>query len=85
MPSPIYQYVVYLVMSLPIRRGPGVLMNVPVLEHHALNYHSKSNSDKTGLKFKHKIQAFMAQYKEFCMVMKKREKQLNKTSIFVKY
>jgi len=30
--SPIYQYV-----SLPIRRGPAVLMNVSVREHHALN------------------------------------------------
>ena len=28
MPSPVYQYVVNLVVSLPIRRGPGVLMNV---------------------------------------------------------
>jgi len=28
MPSPIYQYVVNLVMSLPIRRSPGALMNV---------------------------------------------------------
>jgi hypothetical protein len=37
MPSPIYQYVVDLVMSLSIRRGSGVLMNVPVLEHRALN------------------------------------------------
>jgi hypothetical protein len=36
MPSPIYQDVVNLVMRLPIRRGPGVLMNVPVLEHRAL-------------------------------------------------
>jgi len=25
MPSPIYQYVINLVVSLPIRRGPGVL------------------------------------------------------------
>jgi hypothetical protein len=37
MPSPIYQYVIYLVMSLPIRRGPGVIMNVSVLEHRAFN------------------------------------------------
>jgi hypothetical protein len=34
--SPIYQYVVNLVMSQPIRRGPGVLMKVPVLEYSAL-------------------------------------------------
>ena len=33
----IYQYVVNLFVSLPIRRGPGVLMNVSVQEHHALN------------------------------------------------
>jgi len=37
MPSPIYQYVTNLVVSLPIRRGPGVLMNVSVQEHRALN------------------------------------------------
>jgi len=28
MPSPIYQYVFNLFVSLPISRGPGVLMNV---------------------------------------------------------
>ena len=28
MSSPIYQYVIHLVVSLPIRRGPGVFMNV---------------------------------------------------------
>jgi len=33
MPSPIYQYVVNLVMSLPIRRSPCALMNVSVREH----------------------------------------------------
>jgi len=37
MPSSIYQYVINLVVSLPIRRGPGVLMNVAVREHRALN------------------------------------------------
>jgi len=37
MPSPIYQYVINLVVSLPIRRGSGVLMNVSVQEHRALN------------------------------------------------
>ena len=36
-PSPIYQYVINLAVSLPIRRGPGVLMNVSVWEHRALN------------------------------------------------
>jgi len=36
---PIYQYVIYLVVSLPISIGPGVLMNVLVQEHHALNNH----------------------------------------------
>jgi hypothetical protein len=35
-PSSIYQYVINLVVSLPIRRGPGVLMNVWVLEHFEL-------------------------------------------------
>jgi hypothetical protein len=34
MRSPIYQYVINLVMSLPIRRGPGVLMNVSVPSTH---------------------------------------------------
>jgi len=38
MPSPVYQYVIDLVVSLPIRRGPGVLMGVSVREHRALNY-----------------------------------------------
>jgi len=37
MSSSIYQYVIKLVVSLPIRRGPGVLTNVSVWEHHALN------------------------------------------------
>jgi len=37
MPSPIYQYVINLVVSLPFRRGPGVLMNVSVREHRDLN------------------------------------------------
>ena len=40
MPSPIYQYVVNLVVSLTIRGGPGVFVNVPVRvrEHRALNH-----------------------------------------------
>jgi len=37
MPPPICQYVINLVVSLPIRRGPGVLMNVSVWEYRALN------------------------------------------------
>ena len=37
MPSPIYLYVISLVVSLPIRRGPGVLMNVSVGKHCAVN------------------------------------------------
>jgi len=37
MPSPVYQYVINLVVSLPIRRGPGVIMNVLVQKHRALN------------------------------------------------
>ena len=36
-PSPVYQYVINLVVSLPIRRSPGVSVNVLVQEHHALN------------------------------------------------
>jgi len=36
-PPPIYQYVISLVVGLPIRRGPGVFMNVSVWEHHVLN------------------------------------------------
>jgi len=31
MPSPIYQYVINLVVSLPIRKGPVLLMKVSVL------------------------------------------------------
>jgi len=38
MPSPIYQYVINLVVSLTIRGGPGVFVNVPVREHRALNH-----------------------------------------------
>jgi len=30
LPSPIYQYVINLVVTLPTRRGPDVLMNVAV-------------------------------------------------------
>jgi len=37
MPSPIYEYMFSLVVSLPIRRGPGVFMNVSVWEHRPLN------------------------------------------------
>jgi len=37
MPSPIYQYVINLVVSFPIKRGPSVLTNVSVREHCALN------------------------------------------------
>jgi len=37
MPSPIYQHVISLVVSLPIKRGPDVLMNVSVRGHRALN------------------------------------------------
>jgi hypothetical protein len=36
MPSPVYQYVIKLFVGLPIRRGPGVFMNVSVQKHHAL-------------------------------------------------
>jgi hypothetical protein len=35
--SPIYQYVIDPVVSLPIRRLAGVFMNVLVREHRALN------------------------------------------------
>jgi len=38
MPSPIYQYVVNLVVCLTIRGGPGVFVNVPVREHRALDH-----------------------------------------------
>jgi len=38
MPSPIYQYVINLFVSFPTTRDPGVLMNVSVQEHRALNY-----------------------------------------------
>ena len=37
MPSPTYQDVITLVVSLPIRRVRGVLMNVSVQGHFALN------------------------------------------------
>jgi hypothetical protein len=35
--SPIYQYVISLVVNLPIRRGPVVFTNVLLVEHHAVN------------------------------------------------
>ena len=37
MACPLYQYVISLFVNLPIRRGPGVLVNVSVLKHRALN------------------------------------------------
>jgi len=37
MPSPFYQYVNNLVVSLPIKRNTGVFMNVPAREHRAIN------------------------------------------------
>jgi hypothetical protein len=37
MPYPIYQYVINLILSLPIGTGPGVFMNVSVGEHPNLN------------------------------------------------
>jgi len=37
MPSPVYQYVINLVVNLPFRRGSSTLMNVSVIEHRALN------------------------------------------------
>jgi len=37
MPSTVYKYVINLVVSLPIRRGPSLLMDVLVWEHYALN------------------------------------------------
>ena len=37
MPSPIYQYVINLLVSLPVRRGLGLLMNVSERENHDLN------------------------------------------------
>ena len=40
MPSPAYQYVINLVVSLPIRTGTDVFMNVSMWEHGALNNQS---------------------------------------------
>jgi len=37
MPSPVYQYVISLVVSLPIRGGPSLYMKVSVLEHHIID------------------------------------------------
>jgi len=37
MPYPVYRYVINLVASLPIKRGPGVIVNVSVQENRALN------------------------------------------------
>ena len=36
MPSPVYQYVITLVVSLPIKRGPGVIMKVSMRKNCAL-------------------------------------------------
>jgi len=38
MPSPVYQYMINLVVSLPIRTRPGVLMNVSVQEQQQLDF-----------------------------------------------
>jgi hypothetical protein len=46
MPFPIYQYVINLVVSLPIRGGPGVFMNASVGEHRALNCQIFNNEDQ---------------------------------------
>jgi len=37
MPSPVYQYVIHLVVSLLIWKGPGAFMNESVWEHLTLN------------------------------------------------
>ena len=37
MSSPVYQYMINIVVSIPIRRCPGVFMNVPVREDRALD------------------------------------------------
>jgi len=37
MPSPVYQYVIKLVVSLTIMIGSGVFMNVEVREHTSYN------------------------------------------------
>ena len=34
MPSPVYQYVINLVVSIPIRRGPGVQITYLVIVHY---------------------------------------------------
>jgi hypothetical protein len=46
MPSFIYQYVINLVMSLPIRIGPGVLMNVSVPSEN-IEYKNKGTFKKS--------------------------------------
>jgi len=50
MPSPVYQYMINMIVSLPIQRGLGVFMIVSVLEHHTLRkqifwYHKVDCSD----------------------------------------
>jgi len=37
LPSPVYQYMIDLIVGIPIRRGPALLMNVTVGEHRVLN------------------------------------------------
>jgi len=37
MPSPVNRYVINLVVSLPIKRDPGIFMDVLVQEHLAFN------------------------------------------------
>jgi len=36
MPSPNYQYVINLVVSLPVMRGPGPFIDISAREHRAL-------------------------------------------------
>ena len=96
MPSPIYQYVVNLVVSLTIRGGPGVFVNVPVREHRALNH--QIYIYKFNLKLKNKNLSWqvneaqkyngiftvtVCQLRELCLNQLRLEQYVNKCSTFL--
>ena len=48
MPPPIYKYLINLVVSLPITRGPGVQMKDSVWEHNVARVHSIPEAVRTS-------------------------------------
>jgi hypothetical protein len=59
MPSPIHQYVIDLIVSLPIRRGPDVFMNVSVRKHSAQEDNVTSEISERIREVQHKEEDFI--------------------------